>query len=219
MVDIERFKELYFKHNKSVYAIAKIFNLKPKLLYKRMKKLGIKLRESPIKKLGLKYKNIKGRRFGRWVVLKRKLVKNRYRYLCRCDCGTIRWVSITHLIKGLSKSCGCLQSEKIILSNKNRRMTGKYKDKYGLCTSRRYKLNRLLVSRYGITLEEYNNLLISQNRKCKICGKSKKLTIDHCHNTKKVRGLLCYRCNLIVASYENFRKVFPLVKKYLNRRN
>ena len=56
----------------------------------------------------------------------------------------------------------------------------------------------------GITPEEYNVLFNQQLGCCKICGKhqtelKKKLFIDHCHITKKVRGLLCQKCNTAIA--------------------
>ena len=56
--------------------------------------------------------------------------------------------------------------------------------------------NLKLKHRYGITLEEYNNMIKIQNGKCKICGtSSKKLCVDHNHTTKQIRGLLCDNCN------------------------
>lgn len=57
--------------------------------------------------------------------------------------------------------------------------------------------NRIrLKSRYGITLEDYEEMYKKQKGKCAICGiKKDKLNIDHCHNTRKVRGLLCGSCN------------------------
>lgn len=56
-------------------------------------------------------------------------------------------------------------------------------------------------SMYGITLANYNALLEEQNGMCAICGRppgdgrSKYLHVDHCHTSKKVRGLLCGSCN------------------------
>jgi len=59
---------------------------------------------------------------------------------------------------------------------------------------------RLLKSKYGITTEQYEKMLSSQNGVCFICLKvqgdgKRKLAIDHCHKTGKVRGLLCCKCN------------------------
>lgn len=54
---------------------------------------------------------------------------------------------------------------------------------------------------YGITPEQYNDMLDKQEGKCAIClakkpgGRTKMFFIDHCHDTNKVRGLLCMRCN------------------------
>lgn len=67
-----------------------------------------------------------------------------------------------------------------------------------------------LKERYGITLEEYDNMLKEQGGGCKICGSpdpkrkgSKHLVVDHCHATGKVRGLLCYRCNVGLGNFED----------------
>jgi Recombination endonuclease VII len=53
---------------------------------------------------------------------------------------------------------------------------------------------------YGITLEQYNNLLEKQDYCCAVCGKhqneeKKRLSVDHNHATGEIRGLLCTMCN------------------------
>ena len=60
------------------------------------------------------------------------------------------------------------------------------------------------VSRNGISLDQYNEMLVKQSGGCAICGTTeaknakgtKYLVIDHCHDTNKVRGLLCSPCNI-----------------------
>ena len=58
-----------------------------------------------------------------------------------------------------------------------------------------------LKLKYNLTIEEYDELLESQEFKCAICltdkptGKWKQFAVDHCHQTGKVRGLLCNDCN------------------------
>lgn len=50
-----------------------------------------------------------GHVFGRWTALSR--ISGQRKWLCRCECGTIRAVSTSHLRQGKSKSCGCLDKE------------------------------------------------------------------------------------------------------------
>ncbi len=58
---------------------------------------------------------------------------------------------------------------------------------------------RKYVKRYGITIDEYDTLLRSQNGVCAICSREpvdgQRLAVDHDHKTGKVRGLLCFKCN------------------------
>ena len=63
-----------------------------------------------------------------------------------------------------------------------------------------------LAKNYGLTIERYEELLNAQGGVCAICGKDEpnehgrtgtrfKLSVDHCHDTNRVRGLLCQKCN------------------------
>lgn len=51
--------------------------------------------------------------------------------------------------------------------------------------------------RFGVSREEIDNLLDQSDGRCEICKKfpKKRLNIDHCHETGKLRGLLCGYCN------------------------
>jgi hypothetical protein len=59
--------------------------------------------------------------------------------------------------------------------------------------------NTALKRQYGLTRKEYLLILKDQNGKCSICRNKCKtgrdLSVDHCHKTKKIRGLLCGNCN------------------------
>ena len=56
--------------------------------------------------------------------------------------------------------------------------------------------NYWLRHKYGITVDDYELMAKSQDFKCYFCKKDKdKLHVDHDHNTKRVRGLLCMNCN------------------------
>jgi hypothetical protein len=56
--------------------------------------------------------------------------------------------------------------------------------------------------KYGLSLEEYDALLAKQDERCAICGRKCALQVDHDHKTRKVRGLLCGRCNHGLAFLE-----------------
>lgn len=59
-----------------------------------------------------------------------------------------------------------------------------------------YSYENMIKYKYGLTPEDYLQLLESQKHCCAICGnKPEKLVVDHCHTTGIVRGLLCIPCN------------------------
>lgn len=63
----------------------------------------------------------------------------------------------------------------------------------------KYKKQKLR-SRYKLSNDTLQKMIISQQSKCAICDKEAKfgrygLVVDHCHITGQVRGLLCNTCN------------------------
>jgi len=55
---------------------------------------------------------------------------------------------------------------------------------------------------YGLTIEEVEEMARQQDNACAICLKVKRLGVDHDHETGRVRGLLCWSCNLAVGWLE-----------------
>lgn len=53
-----------------------------------------------------------------------------------------------------------------------------------------------LKHKYGISVADYESMRAAQCGRCAICGDEKRLSVDHCHSTGVVRGLLCSSCNL-----------------------
>lgn len=56
------------------------------------------------------------------------------------------------------------------------------------------------LKKYGITQEQYDQMLVEQNFCCGICQRPRSdfrrdFAVDHCHDTDVVRGLLCISCN------------------------
>lgn len=64
---------------------------------------------------------------------------------------------------------------------------------------RNYTHEKHILENYGLTSEEYWLIYHAQDGKCFVChratGARKKLSVDHCHKTGIVRGLLCSSCN------------------------
>lgn len=82
--------------------------------------------------------------------------------------------------------------------------------------SRRSKLIRV----FGITADKYDEMLRSQNGRCKICKRKqigRRLAVDHCHKTGLVRSLLCSNCNSMLGQAREDVKVFRAAIAYINR--
>jgi hypothetical protein len=89
----------------------------------------------------------------------------------------------------------------------------------------RKALNLDLMTAYGITVDQYEEMLNSQNGSCAICGKDnsqhkrkKRLFVDHCHKTGKVRGLLCCACNFGLGSFSDDPELCIKASEYLKNR-
>lgn len=73
---------------------------------------------------------------------------------------------------------------------------------------------------YGVSLEDYNKMFLKQKGKCKLCFRppnvfKRPLFIDHCHETNKIRGLLCGDCNRLLTYYRDV-DYFKRVVEYLD---
>ena len=72
--------------------------------------------------------------------------------------------------------------------------------------------------RYGITEEMFDAMAEKQKQCCKICKKpptKRGLFVDHCHETKNVRGLLCYHCNLALGHMKDKPERLEEAAEYL----
>lgn len=84
------------------------------------------------------------------------------------------------------------------------------------------KKNNSLLSHYGISLQQYNILVIEQKGLCKICSspnskrvKMPDLVVDHDHKTGKIRGLLCSPCNVAIGMLGDSQERLLKVVEYL----
>ena len=130
-----------------------------------------------------------------------------------------------------TKSCfKCKQRKRIHLFSMDNSTKDRLNIKCKLCIKKyrvttacdKYKNNahnRHLKSTYGIGLEDYDSMLVEQDNKCKICNnkgsKGKRFAVDHCHTTKKVRGLLCHKCNVGLGYFQDSAKFLKEAAKYI----
>lgn len=60
-----------------------------------------------------------GKRFHRLTIVKTYKKDGRTHAKCQCDCGNVKEILLRSIAKGLTKSCGCLQSEKALENTKH----------------------------------------------------------------------------------------------------
>lgn len=84
---------------------------------------------------------------------------------------------------------------------------------------------KTLKNKYGITIEEYNQLLKRQDFQCAICGTKtqkhsyqKNFNIDHNHETGEIRGLLCTACNRGIGLLQDNPTILRKAADYLEER-
>ena len=87
-------------------------------------------------------------------------------------------------------------------------------------TTKRRKRSDLMKD-FGINADQYEAMLHEQNHVCAICGKhdicNRDLAVDHCHNTKRVRGLLCTNCNMALGKFQDDLQNLLNAIEYLKR--
>jgi len=85
-------------------------------------------------------------------------------------------------------------------------------------SSRRSALRR----KYGISLEQYNELFNQQKGKCAVCERdhtefNTSLAVDHNHVTGEIRGLLCNYCNHRVVGRHRDAKLLRKLADYVEQ--
>ena len=106
---------------------------------------------------------------------------------------------------------------------KNKERMRGYVKSYNLRNPGRVRLRvrkSSLKRKYGISLIEYNNMSASQDGLCAICSSkqkdhTRKLAVDHCHSTGKIRGLLCDFCNRGIGSMNDSVQTLESAIAYL----
>ena len=123
--------------------------------------------------------------------------------ICK-DCGLEAWSEedldlfkfdkpCKHRRQPLCKSCHQVKNKALWAQNRNEDT----------------RLNTYYKRYYNITLQDVLDMKESQGHTCKICGKPEgetaltKFIVDHCHDTNRVRGILCGKCNTALGHLED----------------
>lgn len=107
-------------------------------------------------------------------------------------------------VKPVCKECSRLKYTPLTISQKRRARS--------IC----------LKKKYGITIEDYDRMLESQNGRCTICGTktpggSGCFHIDHDHETNQVRALLCSKCNQALGLFQDDPTICLKAAEYLEK--
>ena len=158
-------------------------------------------------------------------------------FLCK-NCNAERWIRVGNEKQSseLCQKCGWKEKantfykdgakEKACIScNITQDINNFIRNRHKLIELKKCKKCQVLT-KYKMTLKDFNNLAESQNNVCAICkkpetvkdhrsGKTRDLTVDHCHQTGKVRGLLCQNCNMCLGKMGDTVESIENVLKYL----
>jgi len=158
------------------------------------------------------------------------------RQQCR-GVGIVERYATNTMARTRTLTCSICGSERIRLSNGAFRCPScskrRNREYYRSSALRRHKARRsYYLRRYGVTLEEVERILSEQGGSCAICRKFWKcckpakrardenlflhhLCIDHDHERKTVRGLLCNACNTAIGLFEEELDRFEAAMAYL----
>lgn len=163
---------------------------------------------------------LEDRRFGKFLVVS-EAGRDKWGqalWLCKCDCGNERTVTGGNLRhRGDNQSCGCGKAERF----------RKTYTTHGQSQTTEYRKQQDFLKRfrkYGITPEEFDAMKNKQEFRCAICGvvpdsKNSRardgFSIDHCHVSGRVRGLLCLNCNTGIGMLKESEEILKAAIKYL----
>ena len=78
-----------------------------------------------------------------------------------------------------------------------------------------------LGRKFKVSLDDYDRMFAEQNGTCAICGSPDSggvgphFSVDHCHTTGKIRGLLCRSCNVGIGNFQDNPETMAAAIEYL----
>ena len=131
-----------------------------------------------------------------------------------------------------TKTCSRCKTEKPMaaFSRDKQHFTG-YKSACKVCASGDFKAWRKknhqkakltdrvnhYIRSYGLSEKQARQLVADRTGICSICGNTTQLVVDHCHNTGRVRGLICSACNSVLGYAKDNINTLSKAIEYLEK--
>jgi Recombination endonuclease VII len=136
---------------------------------------------------------------------------------CKCEKDLSEFNKNKSEKDGLQKWCKSCRTE---YNYSKRDYQSEYQKRYrdfNVLELRDYRLKKI----YGISLDDYNEILAKQGDGCAICGTSLNHSghVDHCHTTGMVRGVLCSQCNTAIGKFKDDIELLDNAIAYLTYHN
>lgn len=81
----------------------------------------------------------------------------------------------------------------------------------------RRKLKSFFLRTYGLTFEQRDELFKQNGGMCMICNVQPSEHLDHCHDTGRIRGVLCNNCNLALGHFRDNTDLLQAAIQYLTK--
>jgi hypothetical protein len=134
-------------------------------------------------------------------------------YSCKIEKSTENFHKNKSRNDGLEAMCKSCWS----VYNKKRRGVSSYKAKFNSKWFRDAQYRK----KYNLSAEQYDQMRDSQENKCCICKKDlaadRQPSVDHCHSTGKVRGILCNNCNAGLGFFNDNKDSLLAAVEYLSK--
>ena len=103
------------------------------------------------------------------------------------------------------------EEKKVVYLEKQKEYYAKHKQ---AAIARNWKTQ---IGKLGCSVELYEQFFSVQSGRCALCRKAqtRRLAVDHCHATGKIRGLLCSSCNTALHMIDNNPNILERIGEYL----
>jgi hypothetical protein len=143
---------------------------------------------------------------------------------CKIEKPTSEFYKHTKYKDGLKTQCKECEG----LADKERYAKAKAQGQTYIKNKQESTRRNSLKKKFGITVEQYEELLEKQDHRCAICKKhesefNRRFAVDHAHTESKeipagmIRGLLCFSCNHLVVGRHTDSDIFENASKYLRQ--